>query len=170
VGEQVNNTISSEAIAMIDFRLVPNQTDERVRRQVEEHIASQGFFIVHESPETAIRETHARVVKLKWKSDFEVYRIEMNNPPAQAVVKAIEKATGVPIVPAVSMGGTVPMYLLAGSRHTPVIGVPIANHDDNQHAANENLRLQNLWDAVEVYATILATVGYDESAWARSNH
>jgi hypothetical protein len=44
-------------------------------------------------------------------------------------------------------------------------GSPIANHDDNQHAADENLRLQNLWDAIEVYATILATVGNDKSAW-----
>jgi acetylornithine deacetylase/succinyl-diaminopimelate desuccinylase-like protein len=144
VGGQANNTISSEAIGMIDFRLVPNQREERVRQQVEEHIARQGFFIVHQTPDRTTREAHARVVKLKWKSDFEVYRIEMNNPPAQAVVKAIEKATGVPIVQAVSIGGTVPMYLLAGSRHTPVLGVPIANHDDNQHAANENLRLQNL--------------------------
>lgn len=170
VGEQVNNTISSEAIAMIDFRLVPNQTEERVRQQVEEHIARQGFFIVHEAPDMATREAHARVVKLKWKSDFEVYRIEMNNPPAQAVVKAIEKATGGPIVRAVSMGGTVPMYLLAGTSHTPVIGVPIANHDDNQHAADENLRLQNLWDAIEVYATILATVGNDKATWLQGDH
>jgi len=170
VGERANNTISSEAVAMVDFRLVPNQTEEKVRQQVEEHIAKQGFFIVHQTPDKAIRMAHPRVVRLEWKSDFEVYRVEMNNPPAQAVVKAIEKATGVPIVQAVSMGGTVPMYLLAGSRHTPVLGVPIANHDDNQHAADENLRLQNLWDAIEVYATILATVGNDKSAWSLGDH
>jgi acetylornithine deacetylase/succinyl-diaminopimelate desuccinylase-like protein len=44
--------------------------------------------------------------------------------------------------------------LLEGKNHTPVIGVPIANHDDSQHAANENLRLQNMWDAIQVYAAI----------------
>jgi acetylornithine deacetylase/succinyl-diaminopimelate desuccinylase-like protein len=170
VGEQVNNTISSEAIAMIDFRLVPNQTEERVWQQVEEHIARQGFFVVHQTPDLTIRRAHTHVVKLKWKSDFPVFRIGMDNPAAQAVVKAIEKATGAPVVQAVSMGGTVPMYLLAGSRHTPVLGVPIANHDDNQHAADENLRLQNLWDAIEVYATILATVGDDKLAWPPNNH
>jgi acetylornithine deacetylase/succinyl-diaminopimelate desuccinylase-like protein len=103
-------------------------------------------------------------------SDFPVFRTAMDNPTAQAVVKAIERAKGSPIVQAVSMGGTVPMYLLTGSRHTPVLGVPIANHDDNQHAADENLRLQNLWDAIEVYATILATVGNDKSAWPSSNY
>ena len=168
VGEQANNTISSEAVAMVDFRLVPNQTEERVRQQVEEHIARQGFFIVHQTPDIAIRMAHARMVRLEWKSDFPVFRIGMDNPTAQAVVKAIERATGTPIVQAVSMGGTVPMYLLSGSGHTPVLGVPIANHDDNQHAADENLRLQNLWDAIEVYATILATVGNDKVAWSLS--
>jgi acetylornithine deacetylase/succinyl-diaminopimelate desuccinylase-like protein len=32
----------------------------------------------------------------------------------------------------------------------------IANHDDNQHAANENLRLQNLWDGLEVFAAFFS--------------
>jgi hypothetical protein len=39
---------------------------------------------------------------------------------------------------------------------TPVVGLPIVNHDNNQHGANENLRLQNLWDGIEVFAGILA--------------
>jgi hypothetical protein len=51
---------------------------------VEEHIGRQGFFIVHQTPDMTTRVAHTRVVKLKWKSDFEVYRIEMDNPPAQA--------------------------------------------------------------------------------------
>ena len=38
---------------------------------------------------------------------------------------------------------------------THTITVPIANYDDNQHAANENLRLQNLWDGVETMAALL---------------
>ena len=50
------------------------------------------------------------------------------------------------------------MYLFAGLG-APVIGVPIVNHDNNQHAANENLRLRNLWDGIEVYAPLLARLG-----------
>jgi acetylornithine deacetylase/succinyl-diaminopimelate desuccinylase-like protein len=41
----------------------------------------------------------------------------------------------------------------AAKTHT--ITVPIANYDDNQHAANENLRLQNLWNGVETMAALL---------------
>jgi len=38
----------------------------------------------------------------------------------------------------------------------PVIGVPIVNYDNNQHAANENLRIGNLWRGIEVYGAIMA--------------
>jgi acetylornithine deacetylase/succinyl-diaminopimelate desuccinylase-like protein len=37
-----------------------------------------------------------------------------------------------------------------------MIGVSVANADDNQHAANENIRLGNLWDGIEIYAALLA--------------
>ena len=40
-----------------------------------------------------------------------------------------------------------------------MIHLPIANYDDNQHAADENLRLQNLWDGIEMYAALLAGIG-----------
>jgi hypothetical protein len=36
-----------------------------------------------------------------------------------------------------------------------VMGVPITNHDHDQHAANE-IRLTNLWDAITVYAAMFA--------------
>jgi acetylornithine deacetylase/succinyl-diaminopimelate desuccinylase-like protein len=38
----------------------------------------------------------------------------------------------------------------------PVIGVPIVNHDNNQHSENENLRVGNLWRGMEIFGAILA--------------
>jgi hypothetical protein len=32
--------------------------------------------------------------------------------------------------------------------------VPIGNHDNNQHRFDENLRLQNLWDGIELMALL----------------
>jgi hypothetical protein len=34
--------------------------------------------------------------------------------------------------------------------------IPIAKYDNNQHAENENIRLQNLWDGIENYASLMA--------------
>ena len=33
---------------------------------------------------------------------------------------------------------------------------PDVNHDNNQHAADENQRLQNHWDGIETYASLMA--------------
>jgi acetylornithine deacetylase/succinyl-diaminopimelate desuccinylase-like protein len=90
----------------------------------------------------------------------------MDSAATQAVVRAIAAGLNAPVIQMVSLGGSVPMYLFEGPRHTPVIGVPIANHDNNQHAADENLRLQNLWDAIQVYAGIFAELGTDKAAWS----
>jgi acetylornithine deacetylase/succinyl-diaminopimelate desuccinylase-like protein len=159
VGEQAANVISTEARASFDIRLVPNQTPERVRQEIERHIERQGYFIVHQTPDLATRRAHARVVKLEWGSGYPAYRAPVDNPMAQGVVHTIEEATGGPIIQVVSLGGSVPMYLFEGKEHRPVIGVPIANADNNQHAANENLRLQNLWDGIEIFGTLFARLG-----------
>ena len=42
------------------------------------------------------------------------------------------------------LGGSLPLYLFSDKLAAPIVIVPIANHDDNQHAADENLRLGNL--------------------------
>ena len=75
---------------------------------------------------------------------------------------ALVSALGRTPVVTPTLGGSVPMYLFrqAGQARpgspTPAINVPIANHDDNQHAPNENLRLQNLWDGIETFAALFA--------------
>jgi acetylornithine deacetylase/succinyl-diaminopimelate desuccinylase-like protein len=58
------------------------------------------------------------------------------------------------------MGGSVPLYLIDEVFRVPVIGLPIVNHDNNQHAANENLRLQNLWDGIEMYAAMMSDLSW----------
>ena len=57
------------------------------------------------------------------------------------------------------LGGSLPMYVFDEVLKAPLVSVPIVNHDNNQHAANENLRLQNLWDGIELYAGMLAALG-----------
>ncbi len=58
-----------------------------------------------------------------------------------------------------TMGGGLPLNAFDTRLGTPIIVLPLANHDNNQHAENENIRLQNLWDAMAIYGSILATFG-----------
>jgi acetylornithine deacetylase/succinyl-diaminopimelate desuccinylase-like protein len=78
----------------------------------------------------------------------------MDLPIAQDVIKAIEAVTG-SVVKAPTLGGSVPLYIFEQELRTPFVGVPIANHDNNQHAANENIRLANLWSGIEVMAALM---------------
>ena len=106
-------------------------------------------------PDLATRRTSARLIKLAWGSGYPAYRVDMSTPAAQAAIAAATHAAGEPVALLPMMGASVPIYLIAGTLHAPVIGLPIANHDDNQHAANENLRLRNLWDGIAVYASMM---------------
>ena len=54
------------------------------------------------------------------------------------------------------MGGSGPLWAIDAATNAPQVGVPIVNHDNNQHSSNENLRIQNLWDGIEIFAGIIA--------------
>lgn len=59
------------------------------------------------------------------------------------------------LVLAQALGGSLPLYLFTDVLGKPAVIVPIANHDDNQHAPDENLRLANLWYGIDLYAALL---------------
>ncbi len=158
VGSKAQNAIATEARASMDFRLVPDQQPQRVRERVEAFLKEQGYTLVDHPPDPQTRRTQPRLVELHWGPGYPAARTSMELPIVRAVVGAIEQTLGSPIVKLPMLGGSVPMYLFTDVLHTPVIGVPIANHDDNQHAANENLRIQNLWDGIEIFAGILTGV------------
>jgi acetylornithine deacetylase/succinyl-diaminopimelate desuccinylase-like protein len=75
------------------------------------------------------------------------------------VIRATQEALGAPIVALPTLGGSLPMYTFESVLHAPLIVLPIVNHDNNQHAANENLRMKNLFDGIDVYAGVMARLG-----------
>ncbi|HEX5475690.1 MAG TPA: M20/M25/M40 family metallo-hydrolase [Vicinamibacterales bacterium] len=156
VGAAAANVISTEATASLDFRLVPDQTPARVRDQVEAFIVRRGYTIVRQAPGAAERRAHPRLIRLQWGHGYPAARVPLADPFSQQVVTLVQASAPAPIVRLPIMGGSVPMYLFQGPAHIPAIGVPIANYDDNQHAANENLRLDNLWQGIGVYASLFA--------------
>lgn len=158
VGEKASNTIPTEARASIDFRLVPNETPDSVKPLVERHFEAQGYKIVRETPDAAMREKYPKIVRVQWGAGYPPARTSLDLPLSHEIAELMTAAGHEPVrLPTV--GGSIPMYLFQQPNDTPVIGLPIANHDDNQHAADENLRLQNLWDGIEVYAALFAGMG-----------
>ncbi|MEM7356441.1 MAG: hypothetical protein AAF657_36835 [Acidobacteriota bacterium] len=54
-----------------------------------------------------------------------------------------------------TLGGSLPLYLFTDVLDESVVIVPIANHDNNQHAPDENLRLANLWYGIDLMGALL---------------
>jgi acetylornithine deacetylase/succinyl-diaminopimelate desuccinylase-like protein len=164
VGAQAANAIPTEARASFDIRLVPDQKLEAVRAAVERHLVAQGFFIVRDEPDLATRLAHPRIVRVEWKAGYPGVRIAMDQPFARAVGAVVaEGLGGAPIVNLPILGGSLPLYTLQEVLKAPVVIVPIVNHDNNQHAANENLRLRNLWDGIQIFAALFTRLG---PAWS----
>jgi len=164
VRETGSNTIATEAYASFDLRLVPNQTPARVQRLVEEHLRRQGYFVTHDSASLAVRLAHPKVIRVEWENGYPASRAPLDGPFGRAVLAALNDGAPAPLLALPTMGGSGPTYLFEQVLRVPMITLPIANYDDNQHAANENLRIQNLWDGIETYAALLAGIGERWSA------
>ena len=153
------NVIVPEAAAYLDFRLVPNQTPERIRALVERHIRAQGYHIVSETPDSATRRAHPRIVRLNWLSGYPSARTAVDGPGSRALLTAVDEFLGAPIMRVPTLGGSLPLSVFVEVLGAQFAVLPIVNHDNNQHGENENLRLQNLWDGIELYAGVLARMG-----------
>jgi acetylornithine deacetylase/succinyl-diaminopimelate desuccinylase-like protein len=158
VGEKATTSIPTSATASIDFRLVPDQTPERVRRRVETFLESRGYEVVTEAPDRLARREHSRLIHLTWRTGYPSARTPMELPLVRRAVAAIEEASG-SVVELPTLGGSLPLYLFRDILGADFLGVPIVNHDNAQHAANENLRMKNLFDGIEIYANLLARTG-----------
>jgi acetylornithine deacetylase/succinyl-diaminopimelate desuccinylase-like protein len=159
VGGQAVNAIPAEARASIDFRLVPDQKPETVRRLVEEHITRQGFHIIGHDPSPEERLSWPRLIKLEWENGYPPYRLALDDPFGEAVVKTLTEALGEAPLRVPALGGSAPLRMFADTLHVPVIGFPIVNYDNNQHGPNENLRLKNLWDGISEFAAVMSDLG-----------
>ena len=102
---------------------------------------------------------YAKIVRVTWEAGYPATRVSMDAPLSRAVVRATQDALNAPVVALPTLGGSLPMYTFERVLHTPLIVLPIVNHDNNQHSSNENLRLQNLFDGIKVYAGVVARIG-----------
>ena len=155
-GALARNVIPLTAVAALDLRLVRGNDHRRQVERLREHIRAQGFFVTDREPTDAERLAHPLVAKVVHEpGGYNAERTRMDLPVSRAVVAAVQSTSEQPIVLMPTLGGSLPLSLIRESLGAPTITVPVANHDNNQHAENENIRLQNLWDGIETYAALM---------------
>jgi acetylornithine deacetylase/succinyl-diaminopimelate desuccinylase-like protein len=160
-GPSAANAISTQADASLDIRLAPGETPGHTRELLEAYLAQQGWLIVREEPDLQTRLSHTRIVKVIWDEGGSIAtKTALDLPASKAVVASIGRTVGYPPIELPIVGASSGMADIVNQLHVPMVGVSIANYDDNQHAQNENLRLGNLWDGIEVYAGLLADLSW----------
>ncbi len=159
-GALTRNVIPATATAALGIRLVKGNDPRHMRELVEEHIRRQGFHIVREDPDMETRLRYPKIAKVTGGRGYPAARSRMDSPILQEVVAAAKRAAGSEeVVLSPGSGGSLPLYLFTDVLGKPILMVPIANHDDLQHAPNENLRIRNLWYGMDLYAELFTMPG-----------
>jgi len=154
VGKTATNIVPAEATATLDIRLVKGLDWKTQLERLRTHIVAQGYLVLDRPPADAERRKHSKILRLETREGYNSVRTQLDLPIAQDVVKIVESVAA-PVVRIPSHGGSVPLAMFEEVTRMPLVMVPIVNHDNNQHAPNENLRLQNLWDGIRIMTALL---------------
>ena len=156
VGALARNVIPTSASAVLDLRLVRGNDHGRQVQRLIDHIKKQGYFVVDHNPTDAERSKYPLLAKVLARSGgYNAERTRLDLPISLAVIDAVQSTAKDKVVLLPTSGGSLPLSVITDNLKTVTMSVPIANYDNNQHAENENIRLQNLWDGIETYAALM---------------
>jgi len=155
VGPTARNIVPDRATASIDVRLAKGNEPGAMLDLIERHIRGRGYAIVREEPTIQERLALGRTAIVTRGDGYRAVRTPMDEPAVAPVRRAVRRVAGQAPILVPTLGGSLPLYLFEERGGAPIVILPIANHDDNQHAPDENLRVANLWYGVDVMAAVL---------------
>jgi acetylornithine deacetylase/succinyl-diaminopimelate desuccinylase-like protein len=158
VGKLSANVIPIKAIASIDMRLVKGNDWKRQQEKVINHIKAQGFYVTDKEPTEEERKVNNKICMVQASDGYNAQKTSLDNPFAKRINKAMLNGLGVAPVLLPTLGGSLPLFVFEQDLNTQPITVPIANHDNNQHAENENIQLKNFFEGIQIFSVIM-TVG-----------
>lgn len=141
-GRGMKTIIPSRATLKMDIRLVADQRSEDIFSKLSAHVAS-----------------HAPGVSIRRLGAMEPSRTSPDLEVSRQVVDAVTQAHGVDPVISPSLGGSLPDYVWTSILGIPSALVPYANPDENNHAPNENLKVDDFFAGIRTSANVLDTLG-----------
>jgi len=156
VGALARNVIPTSATAVLDLRLVRGNDHKRQAQRLIDHIRKQGYFVVNHDPTDAERKQYELLAKVGARAGgYNAERTRMDLPLSVSVIEAVQSTSKEKVILLPTSGGSLPLSVITDNLKTVTLSVPIANYDNNQHAENENIRIQNLWDGIATYAALM---------------
>jgi acetylornithine deacetylase/succinyl-diaminopimelate desuccinylase-like protein len=154
VGDKARNVVPTSAAATLDLRLVLGNKPERQIDKVVAHIRNQGYQVLDREPTLDERRRFARIATVTRGFGYPAERVRIDHPLARDLIAALRRDGELVVLP--SLGGSLPLYLIREELGAPSLVLGLWNHDNNQHAEDENIRLGNLWNGIAAVAAVMA--------------
>lgn len=130
----VKTIIPGKATAIIDCRLVANQTCDEVIKLINNTLKA---------------ELNEEQIQIKYLVKLDPVKIAASNPLIPRLVSTITEATGKALIEPV-MPGSVPNYIWKDIIGIPPFTIPLANYDQHNHAPNENITIDAFLDGIKI--------------------
>ena len=96
-----------------------------------------------------------KIVRVTREIGYNAEKTSMDWPVARSVTAAIQQTTSNPVLQVPTLGGSLPLQDLVETLDTKFLIIPIANYDNNQHASDENIKLENFWEGIDMIASVM---------------
>jgi len=144
-GEGAKTVIPAVAQAKISMRLVPNQTPAEIEKKIVRHLKS----VAPKSVKLEVKSLHGG----------DTWVTPTDQPALQAASRAMQRAFGRKAV-FVREGGSIPVVATFDEMlGAPCVLMGIGLHDDNLHAPNEKIDLDQFYTGIEAAAYLMEELG-----------
>ena len=150
------SAIPGSASARIEMRLVKGLDATKQVDLLVAHIKEQGFHVVDQEPDMATRRKYPLIAQVTRSGGggLGIAKTSIDDPVTSKAADAI-RALNQRLVQLPTIGGGLPFGTFSDTLQLPSIGLAVANFDNNQHAANENIRVGHFWEAIEIFAALV---------------
>lgn len=140
-GPGSKTVVGRKAMAKVDFRIVPDQKVDRVKRLLREHLDKHGFSDI----------------EARFLTGYEPSRTSIDHPFIRLLANLARDFSGKDAVVVPSSQGSGPAYLFGS--HTPWAACGTFDPEDNIHAPNESMRLNDLRHMTAFIAAVTTELG-----------
>jgi acetylornithine deacetylase/succinyl-diaminopimelate desuccinylase-like protein len=141
-GPGSKTVLPSEAFVKCDMRLVPNQTVQQTLDLVEAHVRR-----------------YTPNVEFIRGGGMDPSKTPIDSRFTEPLRQAIALGAGEEPVLMPAMGGSLPEYVWTQLLGVHAFVVPYANHDEANHAPNENIEVERFWKGIRMGAAMLSYLG-----------
>lgn len=156
VGTEVRTIIPNEAIAELDLRLVPETEGQRQVDLIKKYIEDAGYHFVEGEPSDEERREYGKLISFTYTLGSKAFRTELNSPMGLWLDQSMTQLFGQGnYVKLRTTGGSQPIAPFITTLNIPAVSVRIPGPQSQIHGPNENIRLGNFLEGIQMCLAIL---------------